>query len=181
MDEIEITSEYRRVLELSLWGGNVLFVTGKAGTGKSTMIKYLSSALDNCIVLAPTAAAAINAGGETIHSFFSLPARYIDKRERFRLSDKQKSVIANTQTLIIDEASMVTPNIVDSIDSVTRTVRKKNEPFEGMSLIFVGDLLQLPPVVSSEQEAQYFKERYKHRFFFCADVFNETTVAVIEL
>ena len=78
MDEIEAIPEYKRALEAVLENESALFVTGKAGTGKSTLIKYLSSRLEDCVVLAPTAAAAINAGGDTIHSFFNLPARHID-------------------------------------------------------------------------------------------------------
>ncbi|HOI84220.1 MAG TPA: AAA family ATPase, partial [Campylobacterales bacterium] len=116
MDEIEIIPEYKKALELAVIGGSAVFVTGKAGTGKSTMIRYLASSLRECVILAPTAAAAINAGGDTIHSFFALPARHIDSGEKLRLNPKSKAVAQQMHTLIIDEASMVTPNIADAMD-----------------------------------------------------------------
>ncbi len=181
MEEIEIIPEYKRALELAVARGGALFVTGKAGVGKSTMIRYLSSSLPNSVILAPTAAAAINAGGDTIHSFFSLPARHIDPSERVRLNPKSKAVAEKMHTLIIDEASMVTPNIVDVMDIMLRRARKSDEPFGGVSVVFVGDLLQLPPVISTHEERVYFSERYSTCFFYSADVFNELPINTIYL
>jgi len=171
LDEIEIIPEYKKALELAIYGDAAVFVTGKAGTGKSTMIRFLSTALSNCVILAPTAAAAITAGGDTIHSFFGLPARHIDPTEKLRLTPKSKSVIEKMEALIIDEASMVTPNIVDAIDILLRRTRKSKEPFGGVSVVFVGDLLQLPPVLASAEEKAYFSHRYESPFFYSADVF----------
>lgn len=181
MDEIEVIPEYKRAMDAVLHGEGVLFVTGKAGTGKSTLIKYLSSRLEDCVVLAPTAAAAINAGGDTIHSFFNLPARHIDPNEKLRLNPKSKDVVKYLRTLIIDEASMVTPNIVDAIDILLRRYRKNSEPFGGVSVVFVGDLLQLPPVISTDEERAYFRHRYETQFFYSADVFLQTDIIPINL
>ena len=181
MDEIEAIPEYKRALEAVLEKEGALFVTGKAGTGKSTLIKYLSSRLEDCVVLAPTAAAAINAGGDTIHSFFNLPARHIDPGEKLRLNPKSKDVVKYLKALIVDEASMVTPNIVDVIDILLRRYRKNDEPFGGVSVVFVGDLLQLPPVVSTHEERIYFSERYPTQFFYSADVFLRTEIIPINL
>ena len=181
MDEIEVIPEYKRALEAVLENEGALFVTGKAGTGKSTLIKYLSSRLEDCVVLAPTAAAAINAGGDTIHSFFNLPARHIDPGEKLRLNPKSKDVVKYLKALIVDEASMVTPNIVDVIDILLRRYRKNDEPFGGVSVVFVGDLLQLPPVVSTHEERIYFSERYPTQFFYSADVFLRTEIIPINL
>ncbi len=181
MDEIEIIPEYKKALELAVIGGSAVFVTGKAGTGKSTMIRYLASSLRECVILAPTAAAAINAGGDTIHSFFALPARHIDPGEKLRLNPKSKAVAQQMHTLIIDEASMVTPNIVDAMDIMLRRTRKRDEPFGGVSVVFVGDLLQLPPVISTHEERQYFKERYETQFFYSADVFDEIDITPVHL
>ncbi len=181
MDEIEIIPEYKKALELAVIGGSVVFVTGKAGTGKSTMIRYLTSAIKDSVILAPTAAAAINAGGDTIHSFFGLPARHIDPGEKLHLNSKSKAVAQQMHTLIIDEASMVTPNIVDAMDVMLRRARKKDEPFGGVSVVFVGDLLQLPPVISTHEERQYFKERYETQFFYSADVFDEIDIIPVHL
>jgi len=181
LDEIEVIPEYKRALEAVLENEGALFVTGKAGTGKSTLIKYLSSRLEDCVVLAPTAAAAINAGGDTIHSFFNLPARHIDPGEKLRLNPKSKDVVKYLKALIVDEASMVTPNIVDVIDILLRRYRKNDEPFGGVSVVFVGDLLQLPPVVSTHEERIYFSERYPTQFFYSADVFLRTEIIPINL
>jgi hypothetical protein len=181
LDEIEVIPEYKRALEAVLENEGALFVTGKAGTGKSTLIKYLSSRLEDCVVLAPTAAAAINAGGDTIHSFFNLPARHIDPGEKLRLNPKSKDVVKYLKALIVDEASMVTPNIVDVIDILLRRYRKNDEPFGGVSVVFVGDLLQLPPVVSTHEERIYFSERYPTQFFYSADVFLHTEIIPINL
>ncbi len=181
MDEIEVIPEYKRALEAVLENEGALFVTGKAGTGKSTLIKYLSSRLEDCVVSAPTAAAAINAGWDTIHSFFNLPARHIDPGEKLRLNPKSKDVVKYLKALIVDEASMVTPNIVDVIDILLRRYRKNDEPFGGVSVVFVGDLLQLPPVVSTHEERIYFSERYPTQFFYSADVFLRTEIIPINL
>ncbi len=181
VEEIEIIPEYKKALELAIGGHTSVFVTGKAGTGKSTMIRYLSSSLPDSIILAPTAAAAINAGGDTIHSFFSLPARHIDPSEKLRLNPKSKAVAERMHTLIIDEASMVTPNIVDAMDIMLRRSRKSDEPFGGVSVVFVGDLLQLPPVISTHEERVYFSERYPTQFFYSADVFDELSITPIYL
>lgn len=181
LDEIEIIPEYKKALELAVIGGSAVFVTGKAGTGKSTMIRYLASSIRESVILAPTAAAAINAGGDTIHSFFALPARHIDKSEKLRLNSKSKAVAERMHTLIIDEASMVTPNIVDAMDVMLRRARKKDEPFGGVSVVFVGDLLQLPPVISTHEERIYFSERYETQFFYSADVFDEIDITPVHL
>lgn len=181
LDEIEIIPEYKKALELAVIGGSAVFVTGKAGTGKSTMIRYLTSSIRESVILAPTAAAAINAGGDTIHSFFALPARHIDKSEKLRLNPKSKAVAERMHTLIIDEASMVTPNIVDAMDVMLRRARKKDEPFGGVSVVFVGDLLQLPPVISTHEERIYFSERYETQFFYSADVFDEIDITPVHL
>lgn len=181
MDEIEIIPEYKKALNLAVIGGSAVFVTGKAGTGKSTMIRYLASSIRESVILAPTAAAAINAGGDTIHSFFALPARHIDKSEKLTLNPKSKAVVERMHTLIIDEASMVTPNIVDAMDVMLRRARKKDEPFGGVSMVFVGDLLQLPPVISTDEERIYFSKRYKTQFFYSADVFDEIDITPVHL
>ncbi len=181
MDEIEIIPEYKTALELAIGGHTSVFVTGKAGTGKSTLIRYLASSIKDCVILAPTAAAAINAGGETIHSFFSLPARHIDPSEKLRLNPKSKAVAEAMRVLVIDEASMVTPNIVDAIDILLRRARKRDEAFGGVSVVFVGDLLQLPPVISTHEERIYFSERYETQFFYSADVFDEIDITPVHL
>jgi ATP-dependent DNA helicase PIF1 len=181
LDEIEIIPEYKKALELAVCGCLAVFVTGKAGTGKSTMIRFLSTALPNCVILAPTAAAAINAGGGTIHSFFGFPARHIDPSEKLRLTPKSKAVIEKMDALIIDEASMVTPNLVDAMDILLRRTRKSKEPFGGISVVFVGDLLQLPPVLASAEEKAYFSHRYESPFFYSADVFSRCEIAAVNL
>lgn len=181
LDEIEIIDEYKYALEAVLRGTSALFVTGKAGTGKSTLIKYLSQALQECVILAPTAAAAINAGGDTLHSFFGLPSRHIDAAEKLKLNTKSKKIVEKMRALIIDEVSMVTPNIVDVIDKLLRQARKSKEPFGGVSVVLVGDLLQLPPVLASKEEEAYFSHRYATPFFYSADVFGGVQILPVHL
>ena len=163
-----------------------VFLTGKAGTGKSTFLKLISQETDkNHVILAPTGIAAINVKGETLHSFFQLPLGPVlpdDKRlnnPKFR-KDKLK-LIKKLDLIIIDEISMVRADIIDAIDKVLRVVTKqKNRPFGGKQLLFVGDLFQLEPVVT-EDTWEILEQFYKTPFFFGARVFQAINLVNIEL
>ncbi len=126
-----------------------LFVTGKAGTGKTTFIKGIQQLVKkkNFLVLAPTGIAAMNVGGQTIHSFFGLPFEAIGPNTRLEVSREKRDVLKYTDTIIIDEASMVRCDWVDSIDRFLRSLMETHLPFGGKQVVFVGDLFQLPPVV----------------------------------
>lgn len=180
-DPIEILPEYQFVLEAIKEGCPSIFVTGRAGTGKSTLIRFLSQKIKNCAVVAPTALAAINVHGSTIHSFFKIPPRTLNPDEAFEPSRQIVPVIECLGALIVDEVSMVPPDIIDCISNTLKKVRRDARPFGGVPVIFVGDLLQLPPVVSVPAVAQYYTDRYRSPYFFSADIFREVKLIPIEL
>ena len=159
----------------------LLFITGEAGTGKSTLIHWLVKRIQCCALVAPTAVAANNIQGSTIHSFFGLPARHIEPDEEYKPSAISCVVMANIKCLIIDEISMVPPNLLDAMDLILKRVRKCNAPFGGVNVLLIGDLFQLPPVVGSEEESVYYTHRYKSPYFFSADVLKEVGVLPVIL
>lgn len=179
--DIEILPEYEFILQALKAGCPSIFVTGKAGTGKSTLIQWLSQKLESCAIVAPTAVAAVNVQGDTIHSFFGLPPSHLDPDETFHPNAKARLIMENLKFLIIDEVSMVLPNVVDVMSNTLKSVRRNNLPFGGVPTLFVGDLLQLPPVVSTREETVYFSHRYRTPFFFSADVFQQQKIIPVNL
>ena len=175
-----LNSEFTSVLDLIENQNEHVFITGRAGTGKSTLLNILKKTTrKNAAVVAPTGIAALNVGGQTIHSFFKLPPKMVDpgeltKRKNHRFYKKLK-------LLIIDEISMVRADMMDCIDIFLRNNREVNAPFGGVQLVVFGDLFQLPPVVSSAFERQYLKERYGTPYFFAAHVFNQIELRMVEL
>lgn len=154
--------------------GSNLFLTGKAGTGKTTFLKRLKrDSKKNMAVLAPTGVAAINAAGSTIHSFFQFPfSPFIpgkgfinDDKKFFKLNKMKRKVIASLSLLVIDEISMVRPDVLDAIDHILRRVRNTGRPFGGVQLLLIGDLRQLSPVVK-EEEWQLLNPYYNSPYFF---------------
>ena len=181
MEGIEVLPEYQFILQALKSGCPSIFVTGKAGTGKSTLIQWLCQQLQGCAVVAPTAIAAINVRGDTIHSFFGLPPSHIDPDGNFLVKDRNRVVLENVKYLIVDEVSMVLPNIVDAMSTILKKVRRNNIPFGGVPTIFIGDLLQLPPVVDSQELAAFYTHRYKTPYFFSADIFQDQQVIPVHL
>lgn len=179
--DIEVLPEYEFVLQAVRANCPVLFLTGKAGTGKSTLIHWLLGQMDGCAVVAPTAVAAINIGGDTIHSFFGLPPEHLDPDREYHPDQRRRLVLENLKLLIVDEVSMVLPNLVDVIDRTLKSVRRNNSPFGNVPVLFVGDLFQLPPVVSTPEERVYFSHRYRSRFFFSAEAFRDVRVQPVQL
>lgn len=166
--------------------GENLFITGRAGTGKSTLLEHLHKKLHsagrNVAVLAPTGVAAINVGGQTIHSFFQfapglLQPEYVNPFKSGYLEDKLRAV----QTIIFDEASMIRVDMLDAIDISLKMVRGNSKPFGGIQTIFVGDPYQLPPVVATEEESEYLKSHYQTEYFFSAEAFTAERFPMIEL
>lgn len=148
-----------------------VFVTGEAGTGKSTLLRYFRSRTrKNVAVLAPTGVAAINVGGQTVHSFFRFPFHFMHRSDIKRL--RKPEVIEGLDSLIIDEASMIRADMMDAIDYALRVNRgRMQEAFGGVQLIMFGDLFQLPPVIDEEMEKVY-REKYANPYFFQAEVFD---------
>lgn len=176
----EMTEEFRQVLDLIESSDNNLFITGKAGTGKSTLIELIRSHVNKkVVVLAPTGLSAINVRGQTIHSFFHFPPRLITRSSIHRVFNDR--IFRDIDTVIIDEISMVRADLVDGIDQFLRIHGKdKNLPFGGLQMIFVGDVFQLPPVLRQE-EAPVFYQLYDSPFFFSADSFNDRSFIFLEL
>ena len=180
--------ELERAYKIIEYTGTNLFLTGKAGTGKTTFLKNLKKkSPKRMVVTAPTGIAAINAGGVTIHSFFQLPfAPYIPgtkfnfSHSRFRFGKEKRNIIRTMDLLIIDEISMVRADLLDSIDSVLRRYRNDSLPFGGVQLLMIGDLQQLAPVVKDE-ERQMLSKYYETAFFFSSQALKKTNYATIEL
>ena len=174
-----------------------VFLTGRAGSGKTTLVKEVIEQTEkNCMVLAPTGVAAINAGGVTIHSFFQLPTtafvpneqtvnldifsnRYTLRKQQ-KYSKEKRAIMQSLDLLIIDEISMVRPDLLDAMDYMLRMVRKNRQPFGDLQVLMVGDLYQLPPVVK-DHEWQVLQDFYKGPYFFNAQVWKETKMVPIEL
>ena len=165
--------------------GRHLFLTGKAGTGKTTFLRSLRDRLPKqLVVAAPTGVAAINAGGVTLHSFFQLPFGPLAGREneqpRFRFSRDKIALIRGMDLLVIDEISMVRADLLDAVDGVLRRFRDRRKPFGGVQLLLIGDLQQLAPVVK-DQEWELLKDLYDTPYFFGSRALRETDYACIEL
>ena len=177
--ELDLNEEFLAAFQLMEHTTESAFITGKAGTGKSTLLKYFKTATHkNVVIVAPTGVAAINIEGQTIHSFFRFPPRLIIP-EDVRKSYNAK-ILKKMDVLIIDEVSMVRADLLDGIDASLRVNRNSREPFGGVQVILFGDMFQLPPVVR-EDIKQYLSENYDSPYFFSAKVFAKMDFKTIEL
>ncbi len=181
ISDIEVLPEYKFILKAIEEKCPAIFVTGKAGTGKSTLIRFLTSMIKRSVVVAPTAIAAMNVEGTTIHSFFGFPARTLNPDESFSPRKYLLPTVENMDVLIIDEVSMVSPDLVDCVSNSLMKVKDNNLPFGGVPVVFVGDILQLPPVVSDKSVGVYFTHRYDSFYFYSAEVFRKVNILPIEL
>ena len=186
--------EFQDALQLITHTRQTVFLTGKAGTGKSTFLKYICNhTKKKYVVLAPTGIAAINAGGVTLHSFFKLPFRPMLPDdpdlslshgrifEFFKYPKEKRKIIAEVDLIIIDEISMVRADIIDCVDRILRVYSGNMRlPFGGKQLLFVGDVFQLEPVVPSDQK-EILSLFYASPFFFSARVFKDINLVPIEL
>ena len=178
-----------------------IFLTGKAGTGKTTLLhKIINTCYKNTLVVAPTGIAALNAGGVTIHSMFQLPfASFLPTlsnppivneflcfenrfslRKHFQMHKNKQQVIRNMELLIVDEVSMLRADVLDAMDYMLQFIRKDKRPFGGVQVLFIGDLLQLPPVVKQE-EWEVLKHYYKGMYFFQSEVITQNPLLYVEL
>jgi tetratricopeptide repeat protein len=184
--------EMQKALQIIQFTRRSLFLTGKAGTGKSTFMRHIAATIKKKhIILAPTGIAAINAGGSTLHSFFKLPfhpllpndKRYSTRniRDTLKYNGEKNKLLREVELIIIDEISMVRADIIDFIDKVLRIYnRNMREPFGGKQLLLVGDIYQLEPVIK-EEERQLLRPFYPSNFFFDAQVFREMQLIAVEL
>ncbi len=176
------TEEYAAALDYIRGGAGHLFVTGRAGTGKSTLLRALRDIIpDEMVVVAPTGLAAVNVGGQTIHSFFGLPPRLI-RPDDIRRS-RNGTVMRRLKLLVIDEISMVRSDLMWAIDQSLRLNRgRAREPFGGLRLVMFGDLHQLPPVVQEAEVAEHLESSFGGPFFFSLGSLREGAgTAMIEL
>jgi predicted ATPase len=179
-----------RQLELAAnyvqYTGQHIFLTGKAGTGKTTFLHTLrEKSFKRTVVVAPTGVAAINARGVTIHSFFQLPFGPLIgisrlKSEQMRFNKEKINIIRSLDLLVIDEISMVRADLLDAIDAVLRRYRMQNKAFGGVQLLMIGDLQQLAPVVK-EEERELLQQHYETPYFFSSRALRETSFVSIEL
>ena len=185
-------AELQNALQIIQFTRRSLFLTGKAGTGKSTFLRYIAAnTKKKHIVLAPTGIAAINAGGSTLHSFFKLPFHPLlpndsmysvrNIRNTLKYNSEKIKIIREVELIIIDEISMVRADIIDFIDKVLRVYcRNMREPFGGKQLLLVGDIYQLEPVVR-EDDRRLLNPFYRSSFFFDAKIFQQFQLVSIEL
>jgi hypothetical protein len=162
-----------------------LFLTGKAGTGKTTFLKYISqNSHKQVLVAAPTGVAAINAGGVTLHSLFQLPFEpYIPNspiKDTFKFGKQKQDLLRQAELLIIDEVSMLRADMLDAIDATLRFIRRSYKPFGGIQMLYIGDLFQLPPVVKDE-EWTLLRTYYESPFFFHAKALQQAPPLYLEL
>jgi len=182
--EIDFNPEFQHALDLMEETDKNILITGRAGTGKSTLLNYFrDNTTKNAVILAPTGVAAVNVGGQTIHSFFHFkPNVTLAAIKKKRSSDKEKtSLYKKLTTIVIDEVSMVRADLLDCVDKFLRLNGPHSKrPFGGVQMIFIGDFYQLPPVVSSA-EREIFRSHYAGPFFFSAKVFPQLDLEFIEL
>lgn len=177
MKIITLGEEQRKIYKILEKTHDHIFVTGRAGTGKSVLLQYfIRHTRKNAVVVAPTGVAAVNVGGQTIHSLFYLQPSIqdvMDRNEVRRMNEEKRNLLCSIDVLVIDEVSMVSADVMDMIDAKLRYARgKKDEPFGGCQIIAFGDLYQLPPVAHGQEE-MLLKQRYETIYFFGAEAARE--------
>ena len=178
---IEINAQFKKALEVIEHTSKHVFITGKAGTGKSTLLEYFrNNTAKKIVVLAPTGVAALNVGGETIHSFFGFKPDITLQKVK-KLKGKKAAIFKEIDAIVIDEISMARADLLDCVDRFMRVNgADAKRQFGGIQMVFIGDLYQLPPVVTAKEKA-LFSGRYRSAYFFDADVFKELSLEFIEL
>lgn len=182
---MELNRETQLAWEFVEYTGRSIFLTGKAGTGKTTFLRYVCEhSTKRIVVVAPTGVAAINANGVTIHSFFQLPlSPFVPNasiKSRFDFSKEKKKIIRTLDMLIIDEISMVRSDLLDAVDAVLRRLRGVSAPFGGVQLVMIGDLQQLTPVVTPEDE-HILQGLYETPYFFSSKALQQIDYVTIQL
>ena len=178
IENIEVTPEYEEIKRLIDVGNKLIFVTGGAGTGKSTFVKWIESKYSGKVAIAaPTGIAALTVSGITIHRMCKFPPAWIVDAD---INVDPKSVVPKIDILILDEISMVNANLLDAVDKFCKLHRKNKQPFGGLTVIMVGDLFQLPPVVTHNTEP-LFRREYSSAKFFAARSVIESTPSGVEL
>lgn len=179
-ENIELTPEFKAALDAIENSKRCLFITGKAGTGKSTLLRhFVTTTKKRCVVLAPTGLAAVQIGGATIHSFFRFAPQLLQPQD-VQPDGRRSDLYNNVDVIIVDEVSMVRADLMQAMDIHLKKARKNTEPFGGVQMVFFGDLFQLPPVVT-EDVAQYFFDHFGGPFCFQTPAWLEAGVKRMEL
>lgn len=185
VDDITLSDEQMECYNKLETTNQCYFVTGKAGAGKSVVLRYfVANTKKKVAVVAPTGIAAINVNGQTIHSLFGMAPSVQDvhNEEQLRMGEKRINLLSSMDTLIIDEASMIRADTMDMIDAKFKRARNNNAPFGGCQVVLFGDLYQLPPVVGKSDEVKTFLyNRYSSMFFFAAPCIKNCNMSIIEL
>jgi ATP-dependent exoDNAse (exonuclease V) alpha subunit len=170
---LALSEEFKAVIDQLEHTRDNLFITGRAGTGKSTLLQlFRNTTRKISAVLAPTGIAALNVKGQTLHSFFGFPPKMINRYDIQRR--KNWRMYTKLDVIIIDEISMVRADMLDNIDIFLRVNRNIDAPFGGVQMVFFGDLFQLPPVIASDFEKRHFVTHYESPYFFSADIVTKT-------
>ncbi len=180
---IELNEQFKHALDMMEHTSKNVFVTGRAGTGKSTLLDYFRNTTQKKVaILAPTGVAALNVKGQTIHSFFGFKPSITPERVRkLRFTAKEQNIYRSLDAIVIDEISMVRADLLDCVDKFLRlNGPSASKPFGGIQLIFIGDLYQLPPVVTGEEKAA-FNSLYETPYFYSAKVFESLDMEFVEL
>ena len=169
----KLSQEYIDCLDEIEYSREHLFITGKAGTGKSTLLDlFRRTTSKNVVILAPTCIAALKVHGQTIHSFFKFPPRLILPSD-IKYTPSLKRIVNKLEILILDEISMVRADILDGINKILQLHRNNNKPFGGIRLVAFGDIYQLPPIVSSAEERHFFQNNYTSAYFFASEIWQQ--------
>lgn len=178
-----ITEEMQSAIDIIRNTNECLYLTGKAGTGKTTLLRHVVGSIEKrFMITAPTGVAAVNAGGVTLHSFLNIPFGVLGpgSAQDSKFNGKKKKLAQAIDVLIIDEVSMARADVIDFVDIKLRMYRQNSEPFGGVQVIMFGDLHQLPPVVTA-QERGILESLYRGPYFYNANVFREKGFRVVEL
>jgi ATP-dependent exoDNAse (exonuclease V) alpha subunit len=180
---IDLNEQFRRALDTIEHTGKSVFITGRAGTGKSTLLDYFRRTTSKKVaVLAPTGVAALNVKGQTVHSFFGFkPNITLERIRRVRFSDDGENIYKKLDAIVIDEISMVRADLLDCVDKFLRlNGPSANRAFGGIQMIFIGDLYQLPPVITGAEKTA-FRSLYETPYFYGAKVFDSFEMEFVEL
>ncbi|HEX4444618.1 MAG TPA: AAA family ATPase [Galbitalea sp.] len=182
MTELTLSAEQQAVFERIETTRDHIFVTGRAGTGKSTLLNHLSwNTSKQIVICAPTGVAALNVGGQTIHSLFRLPIGVIADHD-IEQSNELRKMLGTLDTIVIDEVSMVNADLLDAVDRSMRQARQRpHESFGGAQVVLFGDPYQLAPVPGDGDERAYFEDQYRSMWFFDAKVWNDADLTIYEL
>lgn len=181
LTDVTLSSEQQKLFDTIEKTSHHMYITGRAGTGKSMLLQYFKqNSKKSFVVVAPTGVAALNVGGQTIHSFFRIPPFAIDF-ENLRVDPRTRALLKKLDTVVIDEVSMVRADLMDAIDMILQIARESDAPFGGVQMVLFGDLYQLPPVINDAEMQAKFEENNGGFYFFNAHAWRDTELEIYEL